>query len=192
MAFFSDSCTVCSYGRTVLGQPGSRWAMLSQELLWSFHKRGCGRHCQGCQRSYKVSTQKTKDFFTLPCNETFPFYNRVMEAILANSPASTELPSVQQLVAAYNVGSMTKNAQLCRWLFPCSSANKAVTEVTSRKVSEEDVEAEARFVTCKHISRLCPGVSLSCGLCAVFGYVLGIFMFQKLSWPDFRNLAFQF
>ena len=122
----------------------------------------------------------------------FPFYNRVMEAILANSPASTELPSVQQLVAAYNVGSMTKNAQLCRWLFPCSSATKAVTEVTSRKVSEEDVEAEARFVTCKHISRLCPGVSLSCGLCAVFGYVLGIFMFQKLSWPDFRNLAFQF
>ena len=60
------------------------------------------------------------------------------------------LPHVQQLVAAYNVGKMTKNPKLCKWLFPCAESQQ-----------------EARFVTCNQISKLCPGVSLSCGLCAV-------------------------
>ena len=75
----------------------------------------------------------------------------------AASGEDVELPSVQQLVAAYNVGSVTKNAQLCQWLFPCATSNR----------EEKTVGIEARFVTCKHISRLCPGVSLSCGLCAI-------------------------
>ena len=89
---------------------------------------------------------------------------RVMEAILSAAGASgqrIELPSVQQLVAAYNVGSVTKNAQLCQWLFPCAAANQ----------EEATTGIEARFVTCKHISRLCPGVSLSCGLCAILRYL---------------------
>ena len=93
-----------------------------------------------------------------------------MQTILETTAAGegsqrTELPHVQQLVAAYNVGEMTKNAQLCQWLFPCGSNKQG-----EQRAVAADNPREARFVTCKHISRLCPGVSLSCGLCAVLRY----------------------
>jgi len=161
----SELSSVRARADQILHQTRAQSAVMAEQYLANLDQDEQCFHRSYCEASIKEAAEGT----ARAAKEAI----KVMEAILANSPASTELPSVQQLVAAYNVGSMTKNAQLCRWLFPCSSAAKAVnseaSEVTSRRMSEEDDEAEARFVTCKHISRLCPGVSLSCGLCAVFG-----------------------
>ena len=59
--------------------------------------------------------------------------------------------NVQKLVAAYNTGQVTKNMNLCQWLFPCQ---KQVQETQSR-------------VKCSATSEYCPGYSIGCALCGM-------------------------
>jgi len=62
-------------------------------------------------------------------------------------------PHISQLVASYTVGKSTQDRSLCASLFPC---NDGIIQ-----------DVEARQFSCKQIGKICPGVSLSCGLCAV-------------------------
>jgi len=62
-------------------------------------------------------------------------------------------PHISQLIASYTVGKSTKDRRLCTSLFPCNDGHIQ--------------DAEARQFSCKQIGKICPGVSLSCGLCAV-------------------------
>merc|ERR1712029_434268 len=66
--------------------------------------------------------------------------------------------NVQKLVAAYNVGTSTKNVTLCQWLFPCQE-----------KMAEEEevVEGVQTRVKCTQMSKLCPGFSISCAMCGM-------------------------
>merc|ERR1712029_1074473 len=66
--------------------------------------------------------------------------------------------NVQKLVAAYNVGTSTKNVTLCQWLFPCQE--KMAEE-------EEEVEGVQTRVKCTQMSKLCPGFSISCAMCGM-------------------------
>merc|ERR1712029_1328770 len=65
--------------------------------------------------------------------------------------------NVQKLVAAYNVGTSTKNVTLCQWLFPCQE----------KMVEEEEVEGVQTRVKCTQMSKLCPGFSISCAMCGM-------------------------
>lgn len=65
--------------------------------------------------------------------------------------------NVQKLVAAYNVGTSTKNVTLCQWLFPCEK----------KILDEEEVDVQTR-VKCKPMSQYCPAFSISCAMCGMF------------------------
>merc|ERR1712111_158228 len=60
-------------------------------------------------------------------------------------------------VAAYNVGTSTKNVTLCQWLFPCQE----------KIAEEEEVEGVQTRVKCTQMSKLCPGFSISCAMCGM-------------------------
>lgn len=65
-----------------------------------------------------------------------------------------KFPNIRQLVASFGVGQQTESVQMCKWLFPCDTPIEATSVVRGRS-------------TCKAASKICPGISITCGLCSI-------------------------
>lgn len=136
----------------IMKQARTQSAVMAEQYLSNMKEN------EGCfHRSYCTAPIEKNPHTAKAAEEAI----RVMDTMLVMvREDQAQLPHVQQLVAAYNVGKMTENPKLCRWLFPCSQEDHEARTTTA-------ANKEPRFVTCKQTSKLCPGVSLSCGLCAI-------------------------
>ena len=82
---------------------------------------------------------------------------RMLNDLDEDQKRKKKFKNVQKLVAAYNVGTSTKNVTLCQWLFPCQE----------KMAEEEEVEGVQTRVKCTQMSKLCPGFSISCAMCGM-------------------------
>ena len=74
--------------------------------------------------------------------------------------------------SSYEVGSVTKNQKLCDQLYTCPMTSMEILEHikhqhTPPNFGNEGTGTQIRG-TCQAAGKLCPGVSVGCGLCAMF------------------------
>ena len=118
--------------------------------------------CPNINVSLKMSHSKCPKNVSKNVSKMFQFVfpsviKRMLNDLDEDQKRKKKFKNVQKLVAAYNVGTSTKNVTLCQWLFPCQE----------KMAEEEEVEGVQTRVKCTQMSKLCPGFSISCAMCGM-------------------------
>ena len=66
---------------------------------------------------------------------------RMLNDLSEDQKRKKKFKNIQKLVAAYNVGTTTKNVTLCQWLFPCQEKMAEESEVEGRQKAKESILA---------------------------------------------------